>query len=322
VYNREKKYVRESVLSKLRSPIFKIPALSKNDKAQKTTSKDPPNKVTINKTYLDETIKALIQSFFGLMTEIESNEELFKSVERSIGTFQTTMKANKDTAPKEFTRIRFPKRGDREPVDIEDMEESLLSLLETLQFGTFDNIFEAWRCIRGEPILPYNFSRDDLYHELELFQFESEREILVWPETPNVIELQKHFEIPKKKLATMTSNNECFKITVNPNYVQHVIEPIVSNSTTTEGPPGSLPFVEILKFVDETKKWHHNIVDQYGKNMSEGNYLGTESFEFLIFSDWFLKDIGVVTKTGDSDETSNGEGDNNSEASSRVSDGK
>jgi len=123
-------------------------------------------------------------------------------------------------------------------------------------------------------------------------------------------------------LTTITSNNECFKITVNPNYVQHVVEPIVSNSTTSEGPPGSLPFVEILKFVDETKKWHHNIVDQYGKNMSDGNDLGTESFEFLIFSDWFLKDIGVVTKTGDSDETSNGEGDNHNEASSRVSDGK
>ena len=56
--------------------------------------------------------------------------------------------------------------------------------------------------------------------------------------------------------------------------------------------------------------------------MSEENYLGTESFEFLIFSNWFLKDIGVITKTGDSDETSNGEGDNHSEASSRVSDGK
>ena len=56
--------------------------------------------------------------------------------------------------------------------------------------------------------------------------------------------------------------------------------------------------------------------------MSEENYLGTTSFEFLIFSNWFLKDIGVITKTGDSDETSNGEGDNNSEASPRVSDGK
>ena len=101
-----------------------------------------------------------------------------------------------------------------------------------------------------------------------------------------------------------------------------MVEPIVNDSTTTDGPPGSLPFVEFIKFVDGTKKWHHNIVDQYSNNMSGENYLGTESFEFLIFSNWFLKDIGVITKTGDSDETSNGEGDNNSEASSRVSDGK
>ena len=126
----------------------------------------------------------------------------------------------------------------------------------------------------------------------------------------------------QKKLTDITSNNECFKITVTPKYVQYVVEPIVNDSTTTEGPPWSNPFVEFLKFVDETKKWHHNIVDQYSKNMSGKNSRGTESFEFLIFSNWFLKDIGIITKTSDSDETSNGEGDNNSEASSRVSDGK
>ena len=74
--------------------------------------------------------------------------------------------------------------------------------------------------------------------------------------------------------------------------------------------------------MDRTKTWNHNIVDQYAKNMIEKNYLGTEPFVFLIYSNWFLKDIGVITKTGDSDETSNGEGDNNSEASSCVSDGK
>ena len=108
------------------------------------------------------------------------------------------MKANFKTAPKEFKNIRFPKPDNHDPVDINDMEMSLLSLLETLQYGTFDNIFEAWRCIRGEPILPHNFSRDDLYHELELFQFESKRNILVWSRTPHVIELKKHFALPKK----------------------------------------------------------------------------------------------------------------------------
>ena len=101
-----------------------------------------------------------------------------------------------------------------------------------------------------------------------------------------------------------------------------MVEPIVNDSTTTEGPPWSLPFVEFIKFVDGTKKWHHNIVDQYAKNMIEKNYLGTEPFEFLIYSNWFLKDIGLITKTGDSDESSNGDSDNISEASPRVSDGK
>ena len=108
------------------------------------------------------------------------------------------MKTNTESAPAQFKHIRFPKRDDREQVDTDDMEMSLLSLLETLQYGTFDNIFEAWRCIRGEPILPHNFSRDDLKHELDLFQFESKRNILVWPQTPHVIELKKHFALPKK----------------------------------------------------------------------------------------------------------------------------
>ncbi len=45
-------------------------------------------------------------------------------------------------------------------------------------------------------------------------------------------------------------------------------------------------------------------------------------FEFLVFSKWYLKDIGLITKTGESDELSNGNSDNISEASSRVSDEK
>ena len=92
VYNQEKKYVRDSVLPKLRMPIFKIPALSKNEKTQKTTSKDLPNKVTISKTYLDEVIKALVTYFFRLITEIQTNEELFTSISRSIRSFEQAMK--------------------------------------------------------------------------------------------------------------------------------------------------------------------------------------------------------------------------------------
>ena len=45
-------------------------------------------------------------------------------------------------------------------------------------------------------------------------------------------------------------------------------------------------------------------------------------FEFLVFLKWYLKDIGLITKTGESDELSNGNSDNISDASSRVSDGK
>ena len=82
----------DSFLPKLHMPIFKIPALSKNEKTQKTMSKDLPNKVTISKTYLDEIIKALVPSFFGLITEIHTNEELLKSVARSIRTFKKAMK--------------------------------------------------------------------------------------------------------------------------------------------------------------------------------------------------------------------------------------
>ena len=303
-------------------PRFLKSPLSKNDKAQKTTSKDPPNKVTINKTYLDEAIKALLPSFFRLITEIQTNDGLLTSVAKSIRAFQNILKANTESAPAKFKHIRFPELDDCEQVDTDDMKMSLLSLLETLQYGTFDNIFEAWRCIRGEPILPHNFSCDDLKHELILFQFESNRKILVWPQPLDKYELSRIFDLPRNNFVNITSTNECFKITVQRDYAEYVVEPIVNDSTTTEAPPWSIPFVEFLKFVDRTKKWHHNIVDQYIINVIDKNYLGTGPFSFLIYSNWFLKDIGLITKTGDSDESSNGEGDNNSEASSRVSDGK
>ena len=232
------------------------------------------------------------------------------------------MKSNTESAPAKFKHIRFPELDDCEQFDTDDMKMSLLSLLETLQYGTFNNIFEAWHCIRGEPILPHNFSCDDLKHELVLFQFESNRKILVWPQPLDKYELSRIFDLPRTNFVNITSTNKCFKITVQRDYAEYVVEPIVNDSTTTEAPPWSIPFVEFLKFVDRTKIWHHNIVDQYEKNVIDKNYLRMRPFSFLIYSNWFLKDIGLITKTGDSDELSNGEGDNNSEASSRVSDGK
>ncbi len=72
-------------------------------------------------------------------------------------------------------------------------------------------------------------------------------------------------------------------------YAEYVVEPIVNDSTTTEGPPWSFPFVEFLNFVDRTEKWHHNIVDQYAKNAIDKNYLGTEPFVFLIYSNFVLE---------------------------------
>ena len=117
------------------------------------------------------------------------------------------MKANTESAPAKFKHIRFPELDDCEQVDTDDMKMSLLSLLETLQYGTFDNIFEAWRCIRGEPILPHNFSRDDLKHELVLFHFESNRKILVWPQPPNAFELSKHFNKPREDFTNITSSD-------------------------------------------------------------------------------------------------------------------
>ncbi len=101
-----------------------------------------------------------------------------------------------------------------------------------------------------------------------------------------------------------------------------MVEPIVNDATTTEGPPWSFPFVELLKLVDKSKEWQHNIVSQYSKKEIDNNIDGSQPFEFLIYSKWFLKDIGLITKTGDSDKSSNGNSDHISEASSHVSDGK
>ncbi len=155
-----------------------------------------------------------------------------------------------------------------------------------------------------------------------MFQFESNQKILVWSEPPRANELSKHFNKPGGHFSNITSNDECFKITVYSDYTEYVVEPIVNDATITEGPPWSFAFVEFLKLVDKSKKWHHNIVDQYAKNEVDNNDDGRQPFDFLICSNWFLKDIGLITKTGESDESSNGDSDNISEASSLVSDGK
>ena len=128
-------------------PRFLKAPLSKNDKAQKTTSIDPPNRVTIDKTHLDEAIKALLPSFFGLITEIQTNEGLLTSVAKSIRAFENAVNQSSKSASAQFHGVRFPALDDNAQVDTDDMKMSLLSLLETLQYGTFDNIFEAWRCI-------------------------------------------------------------------------------------------------------------------------------------------------------------------------------
>jgi hypothetical protein len=131
-----------------------------------------------------------------------------------------------------------------------------------------------------------------------------------------------YFDKPRGHFTDITSNDECFKITVHRDYAEYVVEPIVNESITTEGLPWSFPFVELLKLVDRSKKWHHNIVSQYAKNDIDNNDDGRQPFEFLMYLNWFLKDIGLITKTGNSEESSNGDSDNISEASSRVSDGK
>jgi hypothetical protein len=92
VFNQEKKHVRDVVLPKLRMPIFNIPPILKNDKAQKMTTEDLSNKITLSKTYLEASIKALVPTFFGLITEIHTNEILLTSVSRSIRMFKYAMK--------------------------------------------------------------------------------------------------------------------------------------------------------------------------------------------------------------------------------------
>ena len=123
----------------------------------------------------------LVPTFLGLITEIQIKEELVESVSRSIRTFKSAIKKSPDSASSPFIHVRFPELGDRAQVDTDDMQISLSSLLETLQYGKFDNIFEAWHCIRVEPVLPPNFNYEDLKQELVLFMFESHQKILVWP---------------------------------------------------------------------------------------------------------------------------------------------
>jgi hypothetical protein len=146
--------------------------------------------------------------------------------------------------------------------------------------------------------------------------------MLVWYDTPKGKTLVKHFNKLQGHFSNIPESDKCFKVTSHKCFAEYVFEPIVNDATITEGPPWTFPFVEFFKLVVKSKKWHHNMTSQSWQIENYDDDVEEQPLKFLIYSNWCLKDIVIITETGNTDESSDGDSDNISEASSHVPDGK
>jgi hypothetical protein len=214
---------------------------------------------------------AMVPDLLNIICDIHANNMFLKGTTQGILMFKHAKQNFPNFASSPFSGVKFPKIDTCEHVDTDEMKESLLSLLETLHCGKFDNIFETWPFIWPGPLLPPNFDRDDLRKQLTLFLFESDRRRLVWGDTPKHYALEKHFNKPPGHFSNIPENDKCFKITIHKDYAEYVFEPIVNDVTITEGPPWAFPSVAFLKLVIKSKEWHHNMTSQSLQNEDDDN---------------------------------------------------
>jgi hypothetical protein len=78
----------------------------------------------------------------------------------------------------------------------QDLQHEVLRHLKLLQYGEFNNVFQALRQIWGTPPIPPNLDYDDLRKALVMLKFESNSFMIVW-DIIKTSTLEKHFEKPK-----------------------------------------------------------------------------------------------------------------------------
>ena len=153
-----------------------------------------------------------------------------------------------------------------------------------------------------------------------MVQFESNQNVIGFYAVATKT-LVKHFKKPKEFFPKRRENDECFMVTVHQNWAQFIFDPIVKDEAAPETTEWCLSFVELLKIVGKSKKWQHNLADQTLDDESVPNNK-KNILEFVIFSNDFLKGMGLNENNEDMDNTVGEESDGMSAASSRMSDGK
>ena len=319
VFTRERKLVMSIYADKMSRPVFKIPALEPSDKPTKTPSKAAPNTVILGKQELDASVLTMLQSVIDTIFNMEGVQTSLLTVDAEIDKFNEAKKLAKREKSL-FKNIKFPESMGYEFLDSEDFQKNVLAHLELLQYGEFNNVFQAFRQIQGTPPIPKNFDYDDLRRALLMVKFESSQNVLVY-ETVKTKTLVKHFKKPKEFFPKPWGNDECFTVTVHQNWAEFIFDPIVNNKAAPETTAWCLSFVELLEIVGKSKKWQHNFADQTLDDESVADDK-KNLFEFLIFSNDFLLDIGLLENNEEMDKYDGEESDGMSTASSRMSDGK
>ena len=223
---------------------------------------------------------------------MDSVKSTFLTIDAEIEKFNRAKKSYSQRENSAFKNVKFPYDLCYEYTEYHDLQHEVLHHLELLQYDEFKNVFQAFRQIHGTPLIPSNFDYDDLKKALLMVMYESNSFMTVY-DIIKTSTLEKHFQKPKGFLSKPIENNECFRITIKIEWVEFIYGPIVENKTVPEAPTWSFPFVQLMKIVGKSKKWQHNLASHpFGnKNVAHDK---KKPLEFLIFSNAYLKEVGLI----------------------------
>lgn len=129
--------------------------------------------------------------------------------------------------------------------------------------------------------------------------------------------LDQQFNKPSGHFAELPENDECFFIPIHQDFFDFIYNPIAQDTPHPEAPKWTMAFVDFINFAVQFKKWHHNLVRP---TLARWNVC--DPLEFLLDTDTFLQEIGIITKTDDNDGMSDDGSEEVIEASSCLSNGK
>ena len=114
------------------------------------------------------------------------------------------------------------------------------------------NFFEIRHLLNPGPILPPNFDREDLHHNLILFSLETGKQMKAYDIATH--NLDQQFDKPSGHFAELPKNDECFFIRIHHDFFDFIYDPIVQDALHPVAPKWTLAFIGFINFADKFKQ--------------------------------------------------------------------